>query len=82
MFEPGGASISVLLAWTWLRLLNGWGIADFFLTDGVAIDFPIPYRLTPEPVLLGFVLALVVVLTGTLGSSWQAAIAAPREVMR
>ena len=49
---------------------------------GAAPDFPVPFRLTPVPALLAFVLSLAVVLSGTLYSSWRAATASPREAMR
>ena len=78
-----GACLSLLLAWAWLRLFNGWGVAGFFLAGvDAAPDGPVPFRLAPVPVLLAFVLSLAVVLTGTLYSSWRAATAAPREAMR
>ena len=78
-----GASVSILLAWGWLRLLNGYGIAGVFLAGvDAAPDFPVPFRLTPVPALLAFVLSLVVILTGTLYSSWRAATVPPREAMR
>lgn len=78
-----GACVSLLLAWLWLRPLNGYGIAGLFL-DGVSAkpDFPVPFRLTPVPALLAFVLAFALVLTGTLYSSWRAAVTPPREAMR
>lgn len=78
-----GACVSLLLAWVWLRVFNGYGIAGLFL-DGVSAkpDFPVPFRLTPVPALLAFVLAFAVVLTGTLYSSWRAAVTPPREAMR
>jgi ABC-type lipoprotein release transport system permease subunit len=72
-----------LLAWVWLRVFNGYGVAGLFLAGVDAVpDGPIPFRLAPVPVLLAFVLSLVVVLTGTLYSSWRAATTAPREAMR
>jgi ABC-type lipoprotein release transport system permease subunit len=78
-----GACLALLLAWVWLRVFNGYGVAGFFLAGvGAAPDFPVPFRLTPVPALLAFVLSFVVVLTGTLYSSWRAATAAPREAMR
>ncbi|HZV03530.1 MAG TPA: FtsX-like permease family protein [Gemmataceae bacterium] len=78
-----GACIALLLAWVWLRVFNGWGVAGFFLAQsGAAIDFNVPFQLTPVPVLLAFVLSLVIVLSGTLGSLWRAAAVAPREAMR
>jgi ABC-type lipoprotein release transport system permease subunit len=78
-----GACLALLLAWLWLRVGNAWGIAGIFLAGvGAAPDFTVPFRLSPVPALLGFVLSCVLVLTGTLYSSWRAATAPPREVMR
>ncbi len=78
-----GACTALLAAWAWLRLFNGWGAAGLFL-EGVdaAPGVPVPFRLAPVPFLLAFVIAFVVVLTGTLYSAWRAATAAPREAMR
>jgi ABC-type lipoprotein release transport system permease subunit len=78
-----GACVALLLAWVWLRFLNGVGVAGFFLDGaGAVADFAVPYRLTPVPALLAFVIAFAVVLTGTLYSSWRAATTPPREAMR
>ncbi len=78
-----GACLAFLLAWVWLRLLNGYGIAGVVLAGvGVMPDFQVPFRLAPIPLLLGFVLAFVIVGTGTVYSSWRAAIAPPRDAMR
>jgi ABC-type lipoprotein release transport system permease subunit len=78
-----GACTALLLAWLWLRLFNGWGVAGFFLAgSGAAPDFQVPFRLTPVPALLALVLSLVIVLSGTLASLWRAATVAPREAMR
>ena len=78
-----GACLAFLLAWGWLRALNAAGIASIFLTGADAEpDFPLPFRLTPVPLLLGFVLSFVIVLSGTLFSTWRSAIASPREAMR
>ncbi len=78
-----GACLALLLAWVWLRIFNGFWIAGLFLAGaGAAPDFPVPFRLTPVPALLAFVLAFVVVLTGTLYSSWRAAVVAPRDAIR
>ncbi len=77
------ACVALLLAWAWLRLFNGYGVAGLFLDGaGAGPDFPVPYRLTPGPALLGFVIAGALVLTGTLYSSWRAATVPPREAMR
>jgi ABC-type lipoprotein release transport system permease subunit len=77
------ACLSLLLAWTWLRVFNGYWLTSLFL-DGssTAPGFDIPCRFTPVPVLLAFVISFAVVLSGTLVSTWRAAIAPPWEAMR
>jgi ABC-type lipoprotein release transport system permease subunit len=78
-----GACIALLLAWVWLKLGNAYGVAGLFLAGvEAAPEFPVPFRLTPVPALLAFVLSFVVVLSGTIYSSWRAATVAPREAMR
>jgi ABC-type lipoprotein release transport system permease subunit len=77
------ACLSFLLAWFWLRVLNGYGLERIFLagTEGDP-DIRLPFQLTPVPLLLGFVVSLVVVLVGTLPSTWLSAITPPRVAMR
>jgi ABC-type lipoprotein release transport system permease subunit len=78
-----GACAGLLLAWLWLRVFNGYWIAGLFLVGvDAAPDFSVPFRLTPIPALLCFVFAFVVVLSGTLYSSWRAATVPPREAIR
>lgn len=78
-----GACLALLLAWVWLRVFNGWGVAGFFLGGaGASSDFTVPFVLAPIPAMLAFVLSLMIVLSGTLASLWRAATVAPREAMR
>ncbi len=78
-----GACTALVLAWVWLRVFNGYGVASLFLGGaGAAPDFTVPFQLTPVPALLAFVLAFAVVLAGTLYSCWRAAVTPPREAMR
>jgi ABC-type lipoprotein release transport system permease subunit len=78
-----GAALSVVLAVAWLVGLNGYWIAGVFLAGvDVAPGFRVPYRLVPTPVLLASLIAFVVVLSGSLYSTWRAATAPPREAMR
>lgn len=78
-----GASLAILLAYAWLGLLNGWGIAGIFLPGAdTAPAFSVPFRLVPVPALLAFVVSFAVVATGTLYSTWRAATAAPALAMR
>ncbi|MDA1052290.1 MAG: FtsX-like permease family protein [Planctomycetota bacterium] len=78
-----GALLAVLLAFVWLRFINGWWIAGVFISDaGASPTFTIPYRLAPTPVILTVVLSIVITMTGSLYSAWRAAIATPSSVMR
>jgi ABC-type lipoprotein release transport system permease subunit len=78
-----GAALSLVLAFAWLRWLNGFWIASVFLTGiAAAPPFAVPFRLAPVPTLLAFVIAFVVVACGSLYSTWQAAVAAPFQALR
>ncbi len=78
-----GASLALLLACGWLEWLGGAGVAWIFLSGADLVPgFEVPFRLVPEPVLLAAVVALAVVSSGSVWSSWRAAIAAPAEAMR
>jgi ABC-type lipoprotein release transport system permease subunit len=77
------ASLSLLLAFFWLKMLNGLGIAALLL-PGVdwTPSFTVPCQLTPLPALLGFLFAWIIVTSGTLSASWRAAIVPPREALQ
>jgi ABC-type lipoprotein release transport system permease subunit len=77
------AVLSIILAFLWLRVFNGYWIASVFLTGvDVSPGFRVPFLLAPVPALLAFVFSAVIVMTGTLYSSWRAATVPPREAMR
>jgi ABC-type lipoprotein release transport system permease subunit len=77
-----GASLAVVLAYIWLEWLNGFWIAGMFLAGvGVVPGFEIPFRLAPLAALLGLAVSFAIVASGTLYSSWRAAIASPRAAM-
>ena len=44
--------------------------------------FSVPFRLLPIPALLAFVIALAITMSGSIWSSWRAAIVSPDEAMR
>jgi ABC-type lipoprotein release transport system permease subunit len=78
-----GISVSVIAAFVWLKWLNGYWIAGIFLTGvDAAPSFQVPFRLTPIPVLIAFLIGLTVVLSGTLYASWRAATVPPSEAMK
>ena len=83
LLSVGGASISILVAFVWLKLFNGFWIAGIFISGVAAVpSFPVPFRLTPVPAMLAFVIAFAITMTGSIWSSWRAAIAPPDEAMR
>jgi ABC-type lipoprotein release transport system permease subunit len=83
LLSLAGAALAVVLAFVWLRLCNGYWIAGVFLAGvDVRPGFRVPFRLAPVPVLLAFLVAAVLVLSGTLYSTWRAAVVPPRDAMR
>jgi ABC-type lipoprotein release transport system permease subunit len=83
LLSAAAAALSTLLAFAWLKGLNGYGLASLFLPgSGPAASFPIPFRLTPIPVLLTVIVAFTVVLVGSIYSTWRAATSPPRTAMR
>jgi hypothetical protein len=78
-----GGALAVVLAWCWLELANGFGVAAVFIHGTPAAPgFDLPYRLTPLPVTLGFAFALLLVLAGTISATWRAASTDPAEAMK
>lgn len=78
-----GAALAIVLAYVWLRGLNGLLVAGIFLADVSAYpDFPIPFRLTLKAAVLAFIFSFVMVMSGTLYSTWRAATVSPRDAMR
>lgn len=76
-------SVALVAAVVWLKGLNGYGIAGLFV-PGVDIDpgYRIPFRLLPTPVVTAVLVAIAVVCTGSLYSTWRAATAPPAEAVR
>jgi ABC-type lipoprotein release transport system permease subunit len=83
LLSLAGAALAIVLAYIWLTWLNGYWIAGVFLPAvDVSPQFTVPFRLAPVPVLLAFLISFVVIMTGTLYSTWRAATVPPRQAMR
>lgn len=83
VLSVGAAGLSIVVAFVWLRVGNGWGIARLFLAGADAsLDFEAPFQLSPWPALGVLLIALATTLSGTLTSTWRAAIAPPWQAMR
>ena len=83
LLSLGGASVSILAAYVWLEIFNGYWIAGIFIA-GVesAPRLSVPFRLLPIPALFAFVIAFAITMSGSIWSSWRAAIVSPDEAMR
>jgi ABC-type lipoprotein release transport system permease subunit len=78
-----GACVAVVLAFVWLSWLNGYWVASVFLAGvDTAPSFRVPFRLTPVPALLSFIVSFILIMSGTVYTSWRAATVAPMEAMR
>lgn len=83
LLSMAGAAISIWTVWIWLRMLNGYGIAELFLPGmGRGGHVQIPFRLVPVPVLLAVLLAWAIVTSGSIYTTWRTATAPPATVMR
>jgi ABC-type lipoprotein release transport system permease subunit len=78
-----GACTAFLTSFVWIRLLNGFFIAQFFIAEtGVVPDFTVPSRFLPLPLFFAFLLALLLTMTGSLYNTWRFATIAPAEAIR
>jgi len=72
-----------IAAYAWVRLFNGWFIAQFFIgSPGFKPDFPVPACFLPVPLFLSFLLALTLTMTGSLYNTWRLAATPAAETMR
>jgi ABC-type lipoprotein release transport system permease subunit len=77
------AGLAALAAWTWLRPLNGWIIAQFLIAGtGASPTFTIPASFTLAPVGVVFLVCLATLVVGAVPASWRAATVPPAEVLR
>lgn len=77
------APLALLLAFIWIKELNGLFIAQFFIAEiGLLPPFAVPARFLPIPVFLSFFFSLILTMVGSLYSSWRAAVIPPAEAMK
>jgi ABC-type lipoprotein release transport system permease subunit len=78
LLSVSSAAAAIVIAYVWLRWLNGVFIASVLLPDWHwRPDAPIPFDLTPWPAFWSLVVSFVVVMCGSLVSTWRAACAPP-----
>ena len=77
------ACLALLTAFVWIRVFNGFLIAQFFLGEpGFMPAFPVPACFVPVPAFMSFLLALTLTMVGSLYSTWRMAAIPAAEAMR
>ncbi len=77
------ACLALAAAFVWIRMLNGFFIAQFFIGESGAMPaFPLPARFVPVPAFLSFLLAFTLTMAGSLLNAWRMAATSPAETMR
>jgi ABC-type lipoprotein release transport system permease subunit len=73
----------ILVAAGWIHLLNGAGIAHFFMpARDILMPFSMPSRIFPIPFILSIMMALILTMVGSIYSTWRTAIVPPSEAMK
>ena len=75
--------MAVLLSFFWVKVLNGFFIAQFFIAQvDLMPPFPVPSRFLPMPVLLGLMVSFIITCVGRIYSTWKTAVVSPSHVLR
>jgi len=83
MLSLAATPIAVLLSFFWLKVLNGFFVAQFFIAQiDLMPPFPVPSRFLPVPVLLGFLVSLIITCVGSIYTTWRTAVVPPSDAMR
>jgi ABC-type antimicrobial peptide transport system permease subunit len=83
MLSLAATPIAVLLSFFWLKVLNGFFVAQFFIAQiDLMPPFPVPSRFLPVPVLLGFLVSLIITSVGSIYTTWRTAVVPPSDAMR
>ncbi len=78
-----GACLAFLVSFIWIRVFNGFFIAQFFIAEaGLIPDFTVPSKFLPLPLCFSFLLSLMLTMIGSLYTTWKFATTAPAEVIR
>jgi ABC-type lipoprotein release transport system permease subunit len=77
------ACLAILTAFVWIRVFNGFFIAQFFIGEpGFMPAFPVPACFVPVSAFMSFLLALTLTMVGSLYSTWRIAATPAAEAMR
>ncbi len=77
------APLSFSLSFVWVKLFNGFFIAQLFIAGiGSIPSFPVPSKFMPLPFLLSIFFSLILTMVGSIYSAWRAATVPPAEALR
>lgn len=78
-----GAIAAVILSIIWVKVFNGFFIAQLFISQlDVYPAFPVPALFSPYLIGLCLFLSMIITMVGTISSTWVTAITPPAEAMR
>lgn len=78
-----GATGALVLSVAWMKLLNGFFIAQFFLPEvGVVPGFPVTTRFFPLSAFLAYLLGVTLTMVGSIYSSYRTATIPPMDAIR
>jgi ABC-type lipoprotein release transport system permease subunit len=78
-----GASSAFLISFVWIKLFNGFFIARLFISGIENMPhFIVPAKFMPLPFAMSFFFALILTMTGSIYSTWRAAVVPPTEAMK
>ena len=77
------APLALILSYSWIKLFNGFFIVQIFIAGiGSMVPFKVPARFMPLPFMFSFFFALILILAGSIYTTWRASIVPPSEAMR
>ena len=77
------APLALILSYIWINLFNGFFIVQIFIAGiGSMVPFKVPARFMPLPFMFSFFFALILILAGSIYTTWRASIVPPSEAMR
>jgi ABC-type lipoprotein release transport system permease subunit len=83
LISVSGACMAILVSMLWTKVLNGAFIAQFFIAETNLLPaFKIPSTFFPLPAFLGFFLAFILTMVGSIYSSWRASTESPVVAMK
>ena len=77
------STASFAFAWAWIRIFEGAGVAPFFIAGlELGPNIPVPAIFQPLPLFVSIGLSLVLLSTGVMSTTFQAATSDPTEDLR